>query len=95
MLSPHPGRKSREGIWSTPSSACCTKSVWTPTGRHLAYILLFIHLGSRKVFVSSSTYHPDAEWIQQQARNVTMWAEDEGLDLRFLIRDRDTKFTEA
>ena len=71
------------------------KSVWTPTGRHWAYILLFIHLGSRKVFVSSSTYHPDAEWIQQQARNVTMWAEDEGLELRFLIRDRDSKFTEA
>ncbi len=71
------------------------KSVWTPTGRHWAYVLLFIHLGSRKVFVSSSAYHPDADWIQQQARNVTMWAEDEGLELRFLIRDHDSKFTEA
>jgi len=28
-------------------------------------------------------------------RNVSMWAEEEGIDVRFLIHDRDTKFTEA
>ena len=71
------------------------KNVWTPMGKRLAYALLFIHLGSRKVFVSPSTYHPTGEWMQQQARNATMWVEDEGLELRFLIRDRDGKFTEA
>ena len=33
--------------------------------------------------------------MQQQARNVGMWAEDEGIDIRFLLHDRDTKFSAA
>jgi len=71
------------------------KTVWTPLGREIAYVLAFIHLGSRKVFLSPSTFHPTDKWIQQQARNVSMWTEDEGIDVRFLIHDHDTKFTQA
>lgn len=71
------------------------KTVWTPLGKRTAYVLSFIHLGSRKVYVSPSTYHPTEKWVRQQARNVSMWAEDEGIDIRFLIRDHDTKFTES
>jgi putative transposase len=71
------------------------KTVWTPLGKHMAYVLTFVHLGSRKVFTSPSTLNPTDEWMQQQARNVSMWAEEEGIDVRFLIHDRDTKFTEA
>jgi putative transposase len=71
------------------------KTVWMPLGKKTAYVLAFIHLGSRKVYVSSSTYHPTDKWVRQQARNVSMWAEDEGIDIRFLIHDRDTKFTES
>ncbi len=69
------------------------KTIWTPMGRKTAYSLVFIHLASRKVFLSPSTYNPHEGWVCQQARNVSMWAEDEGIDIRFLIRDRDTKFT--
>ena len=69
------------------------KTIWTPFGRKTAYVLAFIHLGSRKVFLSPSTCNPTGEWMQQQARNASMWAEDEGIDIRFLIHDRDTKFT--
>ena len=71
------------------------KTLWTPLGRKTAYVLAFIHLGSRKAFVSPSTYNPDDEWMQQQARNASMWAEEEGIDVRFLIHDRDSKFTEG
>jgi putative transposase len=71
------------------------KTVWTPLGKHVAYVLTFVHLGSRKVFVSPSTLNPTDEWMRQQARNVSMWAEEEGIDVRFLIHDRDTKFPEA
>jgi len=71
------------------------KTIWTPLGRKTAYVLAFIHLGSRKVFLSPSTCNPTGVWMQQQARNASMWAEDEGIDVRFLIHDRDTKFTEA
>jgi putative transposase len=71
------------------------KTLWTPFGKKTAFVLAFIHLGSRKVFLSPSTSNPNGEWMQQQARNLSMWAEDEGIDVRFLIHDRDSKFTEA
>ena len=69
------------------------KNVWTPTGKHIAYGLMFIHLGSRKVLVSPGTYHPNEEWVLQQVRNASMWLEDEELQMEFLLRDRDTKYT--
>lgn len=68
------------------------KSVWTPLGKRVAYSLMFVHMGSRKVFVSPATYHPTEAWMKQQARNVAMWLEDEKLEMSHLLRDRDTKF---
>ncbi len=71
------------------------KTVWTPLGKQTAYVLAFIHLGSRKVFLSPSTLNPTNEWMCQQARNAHMWAEDESIDIRFLLHDHDAKFTAA
>jgi len=71
------------------------KTVWTPLGKHVSYVLTFVHLGSRKVFASPSTLNPTDEWMRQQARNASMWADGEGIGVRFLIHNRDTKFTEA
>lgn len=68
------------------------KNVWTLRGKRVAYSLMFIHLSSRKVFVSPGTYHPNEKWVQQQARNVSMWLDDEKLTMSYLLRDRDTKF---
>ena len=65
-----------------------TKPIFTLSGIRDAYVIVFIHLGSRKVFSSSCTYHPNSNWVMQQARNATMWMEDEGIDPRFLIHDR-------
>jgi len=104
-LLPDPERRAPKGVtttWRTFISshmdtlvACdfFSKAVWTPLGKRMAFCLMFIHLGSRKVFVSPATYHPTQEWVNQQAKNVAMWLEDEGLDCQFLIHDRDTKFT--
>ncbi len=70
-----------------------TKNVITPFGIRVAYCLAFIHVGTREVFLSPSTYHPNDRWVQQQARNVMMWLEDNQIHARFLIHDRDTKFS--
>jgi putative transposase len=71
------------------------KTLWTPLGRQVAYVLTFIHLESRKVFVSPATLNPTDEWMRQQARNVDIWAQEEGINLRFLIHDRDAKYSHA
>lgn len=70
-----------------------TKPVLTWRGWVDAYVLVFIHLGSRRVFMSPATFHPCEEWVLQQARNATMWLQDQGIKASHLIYDRDTKYS--
>ena len=56
------------------------------------YVLFFIEIGTRRVHVTVSTTNPDSSFVTQQARNLVMSLADEGAQIRFLIRDRDTKF---
>ena len=70
-----------------------SKPVLTWRGWVDAYVLVFIHLGSRRVFMSPATFNPKEEWVLQQARNASMWLQDLGVKASGLIRDRDTKFT--
>jgi putative transposase len=58
-------------------------------------VLLFIHLGSRKVDIAGITVHPNEQWMQQIARNVTMEGCGALRYCRYLLNDRDTKYTTA
>ncbi len=69
------------------------KDVYTLTGKMTAYVLVFIHLKSRRVFYSPPTYSPDSAWVTQQARNAIIWCHEEKISPRFLIRDGDKKFS--
>src|SRR5436190_3332544 len=58
------------------------------------YVLFFIELATRRVHLAGITTNPDGLWVTQQARNLLMQLDDDGICLpRFLVRDRDSKFT--
>jgi transposase InsO family protein len=57
------------------------------------YVLFFIELGSRRVHVAGCTANPSAPWVTQQARQLTWTLAERSASFRFLIRDRDQKFT--
>jgi len=72
-----------------------TAEVWTLGGLMTYHVLFFLHLGSRRVQVAGVTPHPNAAWMVQVARNVTM--EDWGFlsPGQYLIHDRDEKYCPA
>src|SRR5438034_2003049 len=59
------------------------------------YVLFVIEVHSRAVHLVGITAHPTGAWMAQQARNLLMDLDEQGNRFRYLIRDRDTKFTTA
>ena len=59
------------------------------------HVLVFIEIGSRKVHLGGITAHPAGEWVTQPARNLAWKLQDRDLTARFLLRDRDSKFTNS
>ena len=72
-----------------------TPQVWTLGGLVTYYVLFFIQLGTREVYVVGVTPHPNQAWMMQVARNITMEAWGFLAPGQYLIHDRDGKYCPA
>jgi hypothetical protein len=69
-------------------------TVETITLRRL-YVLFFIELGSRRVQLAGCTANPTGACVAQQARQLAWTIQEQPTRVRYLIRDRDSKFTRS
>ena len=67
--------------------------MWTPLGLKTFYVLFVIDLKTRRVHLAGITQHPTDLFMAQVARILTDAVDGFLKDQRFLICDRDTKFT--
>ena len=58
-------------------------------------MLFFIQPHTRRVHLASVTANPTGAWVAQQERNLVAALEEQATAIRFLIHDRDSKFTRA
>jgi|SRR6266487_3304231 len=66
----------------------------TLTGARL-YVFAIIEHATRRVRVLGATAHPTAAWTTQLARNLVMDLHDAGASVKYLIRDRDSRYANA
>jgi putative transposase len=77
---------------ATTMLACDFFTVDTVLLRRL-YVLFFIEVNTRRVYVSGVTANPVGEWVTQQTHNLALHLAERSRVVKFLVRDRDAKFT--
>jgi putative transposase len=70
-----------------------SKMIWTVTGPRQVFAMAFLHVATRRVFVTPATFKPDATWMQTQAHSFLRFVEEQNLGCQTIMRDWDGKFT--
>lgn len=69
------------------------KKVLTFKGFRDLYLLVFLHVETRRVLIAPSTFHPNEAWVKEQAQAFLEHVRETGLETTIVMHDRDTKFT--
>jgi transposase InsO family protein len=98
-------RRHKDVLWATDFF---TAEIWTQTGLTTVYVLFFIQLQTRRIILGGLTRFPSENWMKQIVRNISGWGETPGeppkgqktgdnimSGARYLLHDRDTKFSES
>lgn len=102
-IEPAPQRK-RQTTWKTFLQAhwevlaaidFTTIEVWSSKGLVTYYLLFVMELATRRVQFAGVTPNPDEPWMKQIARNLTAAEEGFLLGKRYILMDRDSKFSAA
>ena len=102
-IDPAPDRK-RTGSWSTflkshwdvlAAIDFTSVEVWTRNGLVTFYLLFVMELKTRRVHFVGCTTSPDESWLKQTARELTNHEDGFLNGKKYLIMDRDTKFSES
>ena len=98
-ISPAPERGRASSNWRTfltshKSALLATdfftvETLWLKT----VYVLFFIELHTRRVYLDGCTSQPTSAWVTQQTRQFVWQMQDGSTPPRFLIHDRDAKFS--
>jgi putative transposase len=57
------------------------------------FVIVFLHVGSRRVHISPATAHPNEAWVKEQADDFLKHLKKSKLPAEYLMHDRDTMFT--
>jgi len=72
-----------------------TAEVWTTSGLMTCYVLVFMRIAPRQICIAGFTPSPDVSWMKQMARNMTAAGEGILHGCRYLLHDRDARFSAA
>ncbi len=72
-----------------------SKKVVSKTGLRDLFVLAFLHVETRRVYLSPASYNPNETWVLEQAAAFKKHAGEEKLPCKVLMHDRDTKFSKA
>jgi len=72
-----------------------SKKSWTLNGLRGLYLLVFLNVGTRRVYVAPATAHPNQEWVIEQTKAFVEHACREELSVELVFHDADSKFGAA